>query len=471
MGVLRDYQGDLLRRVRKELVERRRVVMQLATGGGKTVVAGKLAQGLARTSDRTVIALYLIHRAELADQAFATLSDFGLGEMIGRIQPGQPESRWKPFQIGSIPTVARRLESLLTWLDPLIVVIDETHHCRAETWARVIESFPDAYRLGMTATPARLDGKGLGEHFATIVFGPSIEWLTEHGWFAPLWLFAPPEGVDLKKIRRNRDDYSMSSADEAVDGPVIAKEVDNYVRLAGGGTAIHYAVTIRHSMEFCERARDVGLAFEHIDGKTDSRRRRASLRRLANGSIHGVSNVDVLTEGFDCPSVQCVILGRPTMSAVLYRQMIGRTSRPNPDGAPKVVIDAAGNIERHGPPDDFIAWSLEDGARTEREAGRRSPYRRCGACDMLYPASKPACPACGAAALTKTAAEVDVDLVRWGSAPKKSKRAGGRELAKLVIATGGDLARLDAIRREYGLDRARMENWRILYQPIWAARR
>ena len=460
-----------MRETQRALVHHKRCLMQLATGGGKTVVAGKMAQGLARSSNRTIIALYLVHRTEIADQAYRTLCDFGLKDMIGRIQPRQPESRWKKFQIASIPTLYRRLESVKSWLDPMIVFVDEAHHCRAETWEKVLDAFPNAYLLGMTATPARLDGKGLGQHFAKIVFGPSIGELTRDGWLAPVDLYVPPAGFDLNEIRRNRDDYSMTSADRLVTGPVIAKEADNWVRIAGGMKTIHYAVTIRHSMEYCGRMAEIGARFEHIDGGTDPRQRVATLRRLENGSIDGVSNVDVLTEGFDCPDVQCVHIGRPTRSMVLYRQMNGRGMRPKADGAHCVSLDSAGNVALHGPLDDFVQWSLEDGVIEEREDGEgRSPHRHCKNCDMLYPISKSVCPNCGAAPETKTAQEVDVDLIKWGPS-RKTGRASERELAKLVTATGGDRTKLDAIRREYGIDHGRMANWERIYAPIWASQR
>lgn len=470
---LRDYQEDLLRRTHAALLKHQWVCMQLATGGGKTVIAGAMAQSLAQRTDRQTVLLYLVHRKELADQAADTLTDFGLGDMIGRIEPGYPEQRYKPLQIGSLPSVVRRLPRLVRWLDPFLVDLDEAHHCRAATFERVLDAFPNAYRVGMTATPARLDGKGLGRYFRVIVSGPSIGELTEAGWLAPMDLYSVPPGVDLKALRRlGSESRLVAAADDLIVGPVIAKTVENWQRIAGGLQTLHYAVTVRHSEEIVAQMRAIGVAAEHVDGTTDARRRAAIFNRFRGGVTAFVSNVDIATEGFDCPSCMCVLLGRPTSSLVLYKQMVGRGMRPKPLGAHGILVDVAGNLDVHGPPDDYVTWSLADGVRMDREKGERPAHRHCQECDMLYPATAQACPNCGYRPETKTAEEVDVDLVKWGTtANGRSQRITERELNKRVIATMGDSAALDRLRREYGLSGERLEQWRVLFGPIWRSRR
>lgn len=470
---IRGYQTDLLRRTHAALLEHQWVCMQLATGAGKTVIAGEMARSLARTADRQIIALYLIHRKELADQAHETLTDFGLGDMIGRIEPRHPENRYKPFQIASIPSLVRRLDRL-PWLDPLIVIVDEAHHVRARTWERVLDRFPHAYRVGMTATPARLDGKGLGKYFRTLVLGPDIAELTADGWLAPLDLYAPKLGLDLKALRRMRSEAAMlSAADGLFEGPVIAKTVENWQRLAGDQRTLYYAVTVRHSEEVVAAIRAAGVNAEHVDGSMDGRRRGQIFRRFKSGITQFVSNVDIATEGFDCPACGCVVLGRPTSSTTLYRQMVGRAMRPKPDGAHGVLVDLAGNLEEHGPPDDYIGWSLADGVIEAREKGERPKHRRCPECDGIYAIGPPACPYCGYMGDTKTAAEVDVDVVSWGTTGKQppSAKVQERDLARRVMDTGGDPAALDAIRREYGVSVERLQQWKVLYAPIWNTRR
>lgn len=473
---LRDYQKDLGRETQRALVHHRQVMMQLATGAGKTAIAGWMAQGLAEARDlakRPVVALYLIHRRELAEQTCRTLERFGLGELVGRIQPGHPEVRYRPFQVGSIPTMRRRLDSLKQWLDPKVVIVDEAHHCRAETWELVMDAFPNAYRLGMTATPARLDGKGLGKHFKKITFGPEIGWLVDNGYLAPMRLFGVDPAIDLKKLRRNSAEFSMKAADSLVTGPVIAHSIKNWRRRAEGTQTIHYAVTVRHSLDFTERMNALGYPTEHIDGKTPDGQRDATLERFDRGITMCVSNVDILTEGYDCPECRTVLMARPTKSTVFYRQAAGRGMRPKADGGHGNLIDTAGNLMRHGPPDDFIEWTLADGVKVERAAGERPVHRMCSECNLFYPAAKRECPFCGHVPEGKTVEEVDVGLIDWGTTGSrgKSPKAQGRALNQRVIDTGGDLEELEKIRLEYGFGEDRLQRWLTLFPAIWEAQR
>ena len=472
---LRPYQLDLAQRTHAKLIEHRKVVMQLATGGGKTAIAGAMAQALSGQTDRQVIALYLVHRQELVEQTVNTLKKFGLGDMIGRIQSGYPETRWKPMQVGSIPTLYRRLGDALRWLDPLIVIVDECHHSRARSWAKVIEAFPKAYRLGMTATPARLDGLGLGEHFEVMVFGPPIAVLTPDGYLAPMDLFAPPTKLDRSAIKRGRHDFSAASADDLVTGPVIADEIKNWLRLGRDDKTLHFAVTVRHSLEVVARLRALGISAEHVDGKTDPRIREAIFRRFEDDTTQFVSNVEIATEGFDCPECTCVMMSRPTESIVLYKQMAGRGMRPKPAGRHGKLIDCAGNILRHGPPDDTVEWTLEDGAQvTEEGSKRRSPHKLCPECDMLYPAKEPACLYCGYEPQTRQPQRVDVDLVEWGNEPppppnpRKKARLTRRELNTKIVDTLGDKEALEALCAEYGYAPSAVHQWKTLFRPIWA---
>jgi len=439
-----------------------------------TYIAGAIAKGLARNSTRPIVALYLIHRTELADQAFKTLKGFGLEEMIGRIQPAYPEVRYRPFQIASIPTLVRRLERVKEWLDPLILIVDECHHCRAETWTKVMDAFPEAYRLGMTATPARLDGKGLGTHFDAIVSGPGIGELTDAGWLAPMWMFGVDPKINLKELRRSGAEYNMTAADSLVTETVIADAIENWARRCEGMQTLHYGVTVRHSLEFTEKMNALGYPTEHIDGTTAADVRKAVLERYDRGTTMCVSNVDILTEGYDAPETRCVLLARPTLSMVFYRQAAGRAMRPKEDGGYGYLVDVAGNLKRHGPLDDYIEWTLGDGVQAERRASERPLYRLCASCNLYFPATRRDCPHCGHQPETKSVEEVDVDLIDWGTTGGRKKdtpKAKQRTLNERVIATGGDPDKLQALCAEYGFGKDRLQQWHTLFRPLWEAQK
>ena len=189
--ILRDYQSDLAQTLRVNFRRYRSICLQLPTGAGKTPIAGAIALGL---SERGHGLLALEHRDELVDQFCRTLDTVGLSGRYGVIAAGRAPTPWARFQVASIQTLARRATPDLK---PRYVVVDEAHHARAKTWAAVLDRFPDAKILGLTATPERLDGKPLGMHFEHLVCGPSIAWLVAHGWLAP----TSPE------IRRARDPH------------------------------------------------------------------------------------------------------------------------------------------------------------------------------------------------------------------------------------------------------------------------
>ena len=333
-----------------------------------------------------------------------------------------------------------------------------------------MDAWPDAYRLLMTATPARLDGKGLGRHANVLVEGPPISELTEGGWLAPMMLFAPPPAINLKELKRSRDEFNMKAADALVDGPVIADAIANWKARAAHMSTIHYAVSIRHSKEFAEQLRADGFTCEHIDGTMNGGMREEILRRFKSGLTQVLTNVSLITEGFDAPGCRCVLVSRPTMSHTLWRQMLGRAMRPNEDGGYSYAIDCAGNLKRLGPPDDHVEWSLEDGVTVERAAAERPPWRECSECHLLFPAAKSACPFCGFSPETKTVSEVDIEVVEWGTTgtPKPlSPEARDRALNKLLAESGGDPARLESIAREYGLSARRLQQFKMLFAPIW----
>lgn len=476
---LRPYQIEAIEAVREAFARERAVVLQMPTGSGKTIVAGAISVRLKKALDakhKGKHVLYLTHRAELMSQAARTLTEFGLGADIGFIASGRAETPWAAFQLASIQTMARRL-GRLPWLKPRLLFIDECHHVRAATWERVVSHYQGARVLGMTATPARLDGKGLGAVFGEIVHGPSVHDLIGAGALCDLDMFSIAGGFDLRGVHRRMGDYSKSELAERATGPVIASTVQNWLRLARDRLTINYSVSRKHSRQVVEGVRSHGITAEHVDGETPAAERDAIFRRFASGDLRFVSNVDIVTEGFDAPECSCVIL-KPTQSLTLFLQMVGRVMRPKADGSRGMVLDVGGNLaaDRHGDPRESYRWDLAGGVETgEGSRERRASLRRCANCGFMYPVRAPRCPLCHHEPKTRTAIEVEHDLVKVGDgelAKRKEKRKAKvamRELNAQIMATRGDQDKLKAIQRKYGYHPNVVHVWKSRFRLYFAA--
>ena len=475
---IRAYQEDLLAEADSAFRNGfRSVLLQLATGGGKTVVAGELTRRLyaqaAMRAYQGVIALYVVHRKELIRQTKKTLTNFGMGGQIGIIQGDEPMSPNAPLQISSIQTLVRRMRNL-PWLRPIVIIFDEAHHIRANSWEEAVNYYQKAFRLGLTATPARLDDKGLGKHFEHMILGPSIPELVEWGSLAPIETYTIPLGVDLRKLRRGAaGEYTRASLEQVIPrGPMIASTVRNFEKLAWDRRVLNFSYSIETSKDTVARLRGMGIRAEHVDGETPGILRDQIFDRFERGETQFLSNVGLVTEGFDCPECDCVMLSRLTASVVFYKQMVGRVMRPKADGRPGRVIDLGGNIDRHGDPDAEIEWNLADGVVEESARKARTSGRSCKNCGFRFKGDE--CPACGQEWRGKVADEVDVDLEQRGSKKdKKTKMTPGQRMERTtaILATGGDLTAMKRLAASLGMNTRIAYVWKDIpaYRMAWAA--
>jgi len=390
MIVLRDYQDDLIDGARGAFREGyKSVLLQLPTGGGKTVTSAVMVRN---TVAKGNVAWWLVHRREIINQASATFSSLGIPH--GLVMGGAVTDPMARVQIGSIQTVARRLHRLPP---PNIIVFDEAHHMGARQYQDVFDAFPDAVKLGLTATPARLDGKGLGNWFQRLIEGPTVSLLIERGALSPYRLFAPAT-PDLAGVKSLGGDYKRDALSKIMDRPsIVGDAVAHYQRLASGKRAVVFACSIEHSRNIVAQFQSAGITAEHVDGSMDTATRDATIGRFVSGETLILSNVDLFGEGFDVPAIEAVIMLRPTQSLSLYLQQVGRGLRPMEGKEAAIILDHAGNSLRHGLPDDDREWSLADRAKKKRAEAAETPVRQCPECYRVYrPAPK--CPGCGHAA-------------------------------------------------------------------------
>ena len=385
-----------------------------------------------------------MHRRELVQQAASTLREACPGLDIGYVAAGLPETPWAPLQIGMVQTLVRRQTSF----HPGLIIIDEAHHVRAATWEQVLARWPTVPRVLLTATPERLDGKGLGDVAAVMVQGPTIPELVSMHRLAPVRVLQVPAGaLDRSELRSSRGDYTQSALDAAVTGPVIAAAGAAYLRYALGRSAIFFGVNRRHSMAVADDLTERGVRAEHVDGTDHPARRDRVMGMFRDREIDVLCNVDIVSEGYDAPSCDCVMLGRLTRSITRYLQAAGRCMRYQLDKV-GLILDLAGTSHDLGLPDDPRNWSLEDGM-IEPDKGEPAPIkpRPCRACRSLIRETR--CPFCGAlqgADVTETETElVDARPARRNSG-RATRQALWKQLAQARQASDplGELHRIAA---------------------------
>lgn len=470
------YQEKLIGEIHRALRRHRSVCLELATGAGKTIIAAEIMRRMMvwQKNHQGPICLFLVHRRELIRQTYLTLKKTGYGDYVGVIAPGQAENPFAQLQIASVQSLVRRLvQKRLSWLRPKLIFVDEAHHVRARTWEQILGSFKseEVSVLGLTATPARLDGKGLGKYFEQLINGPSISELVSQGYLAPLDCYSIPVGIDLSGLTKRYGDFSKAQLDDRIPAPVIANSVNNILRYARDRKIIYYAVSVPKSREVAQALTAQGIRTAHVDSNMSVIERDAIFRGFSSGKYQGLANVEIATEGLDCPDCDCVGLGRPTASLTLYRQMVGRAMRRKSDGRRGLVLDLAGIIDYLGLPDDPIEWSLEDGIVHQDPNDGAPTQRRCYECGFYLPPGIYVCPNCHAEREGVMPIEADVHL-EMVTPPKREEKLeqlklDWKEANRKAYASFGDQEELERIRREFHQRPGWSERMRKVFSPMW----
>lgn len=454
LEMLRDYQEKMIQDTRHAIARGARAPLLVApTGSGKTHVAAAMIRSALEKNRRV---LFLAPRRELIYQTSERLDRSGI--RYGVIMAGEPTSMFSAVQVASIPTLeSRALQRKRMFLPKAeLVLVDEAHIGIGGAAQKIIEHYKtqSAVVVGLTATPARTDGRGLGAVYDALVEGPSVAELTRQGHLVPARYFVG-ERPDLSGVKMQAGDYHQGQLAERADKPKLVGDiVSNWQRLASDRQTFVFAVSVEHSMHLCEQFKAAGVVAEHLDAKTPLDERKRILARLRRGEIQVLCNCLVMTYGVDFPPVSCIVFASPTKSVVRYMQSIGRGLRTSPGKADCFVLDHAGavNDESLGFVDDARPWSLDDSEKIqERQAKEPKPPKdiTCGACGATFRAQR-ICPQCGhqmgeryAKAIETAAAEL-VEVER-----KKAKKEASIE----------DKANFYAELKAYGKAKGFSEGW------------
>lgn len=432
---LRDYQEAAISRIRDSFRQgNKRVLLVSPTGSGKTVIFSYVAAGTAKNHKRVLI---IAHRRELLKQISKALKAAGVKHAV--LTAGYRGIPATPVVVASVFTLAKRLKY---WPEPSLIVGDECHHFTPDsTWGKVVNHFPNAFLLGVTATPERLDGKGLGLMFDDMVVGPSVAELTAQGFLSPADVYAPSI-PDLNSVRSRAGDYAGTDLEVAMDKPSITgSAVSHYTKLAAGKRACVFCVSVKHAKDVAEDFRRVGYNAHHVDGSMDIDVRDKILSDFESGTVQVLTSCDLISEGFDIPAIEVAILLRPTQSLSLYLQQVGRAIRIHPDKTSTIVLDHAGNTARHGFIDEHRDWELTDGSvRKKREGEQPSPARTCPDCYAVH-RPMPVCPKCGHVykANNRKVEEREGELIQISKSHEAEDAAGEQDLTRrfrVLMAVG-----------------------------------
>ena len=423
---LRPYQSAAVDQIREAYRQgHRSTVYVLPTGGGKSLVFSHIAEQAASKGSRICI---LVHRQELLRQASTSLTSLGVRH--GLISPRHSMDLSQMVQVASVQTLARRLHKLPPSAFNLLVV-DEAHHSNAGTWAKVLAHFQAARVLGVTATPCRCDGRGLGEWYGAMVLGPTAGELTAAGFLAPARVLAPP-GPSLLQVRKLMGDFDMSQSGEILQaGQAMGDCLAHYRRYLDGQTAIAFCCSVAHAEAVADLFQRNGVAAASIDGTMDSPTRERLLSDLGAGRLKVLTSCALIGEGVDVPSVAGCILLRPTQSVSLHLQMIGRCLRPQP-GKTAVILDHVGNYQRLGHHLEDREWTLDGKIVRQKDAAQS--VKVCPKCFAAMASAAQKCPECGHlfAPERRELQHVDGELVELQQVERRREQAQAGTLDELI---------------------------------------
>ena len=341
----------------------------LGCGGGKSVIQADIARSATSKGNRV---LFLVHRRELCQQIKNTFISQGVDMNL--------------CSVSMIQTVSRNIAKIP---EPALIITDEAHHSTASTYCKIYKQFPNALKLGFTATPIRLNSGGLGDVYDDLITSVSTKWLIKNQYLSPYKYYsvklADTSHLHTKAGEFKADELACLMQNKFIYGETVAQ----WEKLAKNKKTIVYCASVEASKMTAEEFSNAGYTSISLDGKTPKIERQAAMERFRSGDVKILCNCDLFGEGLDVPDCECVVLLRPTQSLTLYIKQSMRSMRYMPDKT-AIIIDHVGNCYLHGLPDDDRKWTLEPTNKQENIV----KIRECPNCYAVYPPALKKCPYC-----------------------------------------------------------------------------
>ena len=361
---LRNYQQKNKEKVYDAWAKCRSVMLQMPTGTGKTRLFVSIVKDLhnwGRDNKQAVKILILAHRSELIDQISSNLGvKYGLAH--GVIMASNMERRELPIQVGSVPTLNRRLQN---WSNKEfdVIIVDEAHHIKADSYRKIIEEFPMAKVLGVTATPCRLNGAGFKDEFDDLILSDSVSkfiknnYLSEYEYYSIKASSTTQRKIDnITKFAFDGDYDERALIDILDKDHVRAGVVTTYLKYANSKRGLVYTINKEHNLHVCGQFIENGISARTIDSDTKKEDREKIIQAFKHGEFEVLCNVNIFSEGFDCPDIEFVQLARPTKSLSMYLQQVGRGLRTSDDKKEVIFLDNVGLYKRFGLPSARRHW-------------------------------------------------------------------------------------------------------------------
>lgn len=360
---LRDYQQENKQKVYDVWGQGKSVMLQMPTGTGKTRLFVSIIKDIfrySRDNKDALKVLILVHRTELIDQIDEELG-YRYNLAHGIIQSGERERKIYPIQLASVQTLSRRLGN---WTEKEFdfIIVDEAHHIKADSYQKIINAFPHAKLLGVTATPVRLNGQGFTDTFDELIVSPSVKHFIDEGYLSQYEYYSVSRSSFIQQqidgIKKfSQGDYAESELERICDNDRIrAQVVKTYLEYAKDKKGIVYTINKEHNKNLCAEFIENGVKAVAIDSDTPQETREKYIEQFRRGDFQIICNVNLFTEGFDCPDIEFVQLARPTKSLALYLQQVGRGLRISETKEKTLFLDNVGLYNRFGFPSSRRMW-------------------------------------------------------------------------------------------------------------------